>query len=107
MTELARVPMLTLNGKIINAFNTPEKVGKGGEVFDAKYRVQIMAEVVLQDGEKRIELVNLAVEDQKAYAVLTDKIISVPVGVYVMNGKSGFYALKGCKPQIFKGGANA
>lgn len=88
--------MLTLNGTVQNVFRTPEGHDKKtGEVIPAAERVQIMAENVLQNGEKRIELVTLKVEAGDAYRKLVGKQVRVPVGAFVAAGSVQFYALKG------------
>lgn len=88
--------MLTLNGTVQNVFRTPEGHDKKtGEIIPAADRVQIMAENVLQNGEKRIELVTLKVEAGDAYRKLIGKQVRVPVGAFVAAGSVQFYALKG------------
>jgi len=88
--------MLTLNGTVANIYESPKGVNKTtGESFGGQHRIQLMCENVLQNGEKRIELVDLMMEDVKPYETLLNKPVRVPVGVYVNGGKPAFYALKG------------
>lgn len=88
--------MLTLNGVVQNVFRTPEGHDKKtGEVIPAADRVQIMSENILQNGEKRIELVTLKVESGDAYRKLIGKDVRVPVGAFVAGNAVQFYALKG------------
>ena len=90
------MPMLTLNGQVINVFEQPAYTDKKtGEVSPAKHRVQIMAENMLQNGEKRIELVTLKVEHPDAYRALLGRSVRVPVGAFVSGNVVQFYALKG------------
>lgn len=50
--------MLTLNGIVQNVFRTNQTTDrKTGEIIPPSDRVQIMAENILQNGEKRMELV--------------------------------------------------
>ena len=56
--------MLTLNGTVANIYESPRGVNKTtGEAFGGQNRIQLMCENMLQNGEKRIELVDLTIED--------------------------------------------
>jgi hypothetical protein len=95
--------MLTLNGQIINVFDTPESMDKKtGEIREAKFRIQVMAENELQNGQKRFDLVNLSVERPELYKPLKGQNVRVPVGVFVSGTSVQFYALKGARPEIVK-----
>lgn len=88
--------MLTLNGKVANVFESPKSVNREtGEVQGGKSRVQIMAQNVLQNGETRLELVNLTVESIESYKKLLGRFVRVPVGAFVSSGAVMYYALKG------------
>lgn len=92
--------MLTLNGQVLNLFETPPFTDKKtGEVTPARHRVQIMAENMLQNGEKRMDLVNLTVDDVTPYKALQGRLVRVPVGVFAAGRDLTFYALKGHKPE--------
>ena len=87
--------MLTLNGIVQNVFRTDETMDrKTGEIIPAADRVQIMAENITKNGEKRIELVDLTIDEVAPYREAIGKPVRVPVGVYVASGKPAFYALK-------------
>jgi hypothetical protein len=95
--------MLTLNGKIINVFDTPESTDKkSGEIREAKFRIQIMAENELQNGQKRVDLVNLAVDQPGIYRPLEGQHVRVPVGAFVSGSSIQYYALKGAMPEMIK-----
>lgn len=86
--------MLTLNGLVQNCFDTPETVDrKTGEVRPAASRIQILAENILQNGQRRMELVTLKVKDSRPYAALVGKPVRVPVGAFVSGSAVQFYAL--------------
>lgn len=88
--------MLTLNGTVANIYESPKGVNKTtGEAFGGQHRLQVMCENTLQNGEKRIELVDLTIDDIAPYRASMGQAVSVPVGVYVNGGKPAFYALKG------------
>jgi hypothetical protein len=90
--------MLTLNGTVANIYEAPKGVNKDtGEVYGGQHRIQVMCENTLKNGERRIELVDLTVDDVVPYRETMGKPVSVPVGVYVAAGKPAFYALRGQK----------
>ena len=95
--------MLTLNGQIINVFDTPESTDrKSGEIREAKFRIQIMAENELQNGQKRFDLVNLTVGTPEVYKQLKGQNVRVPVGVFVSGSSVQYYALKNARPELVK-----
>lgn len=92
--------MLTLNGQVMNVFNTPEsKDGKSGEIRPAADRVQIHAENTLENGEKRFELVTLKVINGDSYRKIVGKQVRIPVGAFVSGKAIVYYALKE-QPQL-------
>lgn len=87
--------MLTLNGLVLNVFDTPESTDKKtGEIRPAATRVQLQAENTLENGQKRIELVTLKVLAGEAYRKLIGKAVRVPVGCFASGKSIVFYALK-------------
>ena len=87
--------MLTLNGIVLNVFDTPASTDKQtGEVRPAASRVQIQAENTLENGQKRFEMVNLKVADGEVYRKLQGKPVRVPVGAFASGGSIIFYAFK-------------
>lgn len=97
--------MYQLLGQVINVFDTPEKVDKKtGEVREASFRIQVMGEDELENGQKKMGLVDLKVNDPSLYRPLVGKRILQPIGIMVdFNQKKQItYALKGSKPQVLK-----
>lgn len=87
--------MLTLNGIVLNVFDTPASTDKKtGEVREAATRVQLQAENTLENGQKRVELVTLKVQAGEAYRKLLGKPVRVPVGCFVSGKAVVYYALK-------------
>ena len=100
-----KVNMLTLNGKIINAFTQPESVDKiSGEIREKKYKVQMLAKNEQQNGETRLDMVTLAVDCPDIYMKLQGQIVRIPVGVFADGRNIMYYALKGAKPEVAKQG---
>lgn len=87
--------MLTLNGTVANIYESPKGVNKEtGEAFGGQHRIQVMCQNTLKNGEIRVELVDLSVDDISIYQGSVGKAVTVPVGVFVNGGKPAFYALK-------------
>jgi len=87
--------MLTLNGTVQNVFAKPASTDpKTGEVRPATVNAQILAENILESGEKRLEMVTLKVHAGDAYRKLVGQFVRVPVGAFVANGSILYYALK-------------
>lgn len=87
--------MYTLNGIVQNVFTKAATVDKEtGEQRPATENVQILGENVLQNGEKKFEMVTLKVQAGDAYRKLQGKFVRVPVGMFVKDGQALWYALK-------------
>ena len=64
--------MLTLNGTLTNIFHTPAKTdAKTGEIRPASVSAQILAENILESGEKRFEMVTLHLSPKKIRGFLS------------------------------------
>lgn len=87
--------MLTLNGTVQNVFEKPEsKDRETGEIRPASTQAQILAENILESGEKRLEMVTLKVHAGESFRKLVGKFVRVPVGAFVAQGTIKYYALK-------------
>lgn len=87
--------MLTLNGTVQNVFTKPESTdAKTGELRPASDHVQILAENILESGEKRLEMVTLKVRSGASYRKLQGLSVRVPVGAFARGNEIVFYALK-------------
>lgn len=86
--------MLTLNGIVLNVFDTPASTDKKtGEVRPASTRVQIQAENTLENGQRRFEMVTLKVAKGEVYEKLVGHAVRIPVGAFVASGSILYYAL--------------
>ena len=91
--------MLTLNGLVLNVFDTPASTDrKTGEVRPASTRVQLQAENTLENGQKRFDMVTLKVNAAEVYRKLVGSHVRVPVGAFVANGSILYYALNNEAP---------
>jgi hypothetical protein len=87
--------MLTLNGTVQNVFSKPASTdSKTGEVRPASDHVQILAENILESGEKRLEMLTLKVRSVEAYRRLQGQAVRVPVGAFVSGSQIQYYALR-------------
>lgn len=87
--------MLTLTGQVVNVFVTPQGTNKDtGEIYGGLHRVQIMAENVLKNGSKRVELIDLTVDDPAPFQRLQGRQVRVPVGAFASGGSIRYFHLK-------------
>ena len=87
--------MLTLNGVVQNVFSKPASTDKtSGEVRPATDHAQILAENILESGEKRLDTVTLKVHAVDAFRKLVGQQVRVPVGAFVAAGNIQYYSLK-------------
>lgn len=94
--------MLTLNGTVQNVFAKPASTDqKTGEIRPASTHAQILAENVLESGEKRLEMVTLKVHAADAFRKLVGQAVRVPVGAFVNGSSIQYYSLKNeALPQV-------
>ena len=79
--------MFMLSGKLINIFETPKGKTKEGEEYGGDFKLQILHENTLRNGEKRADLVELAVSDTTPYRDKLNATVNVPVAVCVWQGR--------------------
>lgn len=92
--------MLTLCGSVARVFKAPDGKNKSGETYEGGYRVQLLAEVPLRNGEARLDLVTLSTDIPDRFTALQGEWVRVPVGVYAGSGGGvGFFCLRGTDPE--------
>lgn len=94
--------MLTLNGRIINVYQTPGGSTKDGKRFESQDRVQFQCENLLQNGQVRIELIDLNISRPEPFKALLNKPVSIPVGVFVSSGRIVYFAHPAAQPKEVK-----
>lgn len=85
--------MFVLEGKLINIFETPKGKTKDGEEYGGEDRIQVMHETMLRNGDKRVDLVDLAVDDVAPYREKLNGLVRVPVAISVWQGKLSIKAV--------------
>lgn len=83
--------MLKLEGRVINVYKAPDFTPTTGEKKAGGHKVQLMTDTHLKNGETKMELVTLTVENPDLYIVGEDAL--VPVGVFVRSGQIQFYGI--------------
>lgn len=91
--------MLTLSGQLINTFETP-KGEKDGKEYGGQDKIQILGEVVLQNGESRNDLINLTTHEKHFFEGMTGQKIRVPVSVFATGKSITYFIPKGSKPEL-------
>lgn len=93
--------MLLLEGKLQNTYLSPTGVNrKTGEEYGGQSRIQLLCELKLQNGEKKLDIVSLSVDDLQPYLSLADETIRVPVGVFSSGKGLSYYVPKGSVPEV-------
>ena len=93
--------MIKLEGTIINVFTQQGGTSKKtGEAFADRDKIQLMGELELPNGSIKHELIDLTVEDGKAYESLKNKRVSIPCGALASGRNVVFYVAKGATPKL-------
>lgn len=71
--------MIQLTGTLINTYKAPPRAGTEEPEKD---KIQIMGEVVLPNGETRMDLMTITVPNAAKYSDLKGTSVTVPVGVF-------------------------
>lgn len=82
-----------LKGRLMGLYRSPNFTNREtGEVVQGKTKVQIMAENVLKNGEKKMELFDISIPPEKASALheKVNKEIEVEVGYF---GNTTFFGI--------------
>ena len=94
--------MFTVMGKVVNVFDQPGQTNKEtGEISPTTPRLQMMGQMPVQNGEMRLEMITVKVEDKKTFTDLVNKTIRLPVGVFAPSkGQIIYFVPKGSKPEL-------
>jgi hypothetical protein len=93
--------MIELVGTLVNTFATPAGKNKKGEDYDSKDKIQLMGEFPMPNGETRMDLVTLTVEDLDSYLEFTGRKIRLSCGVMATGARSVlFFVRRGSLPKL-------
>ncbi len=94
--------MFTLTGQVVHVFEQPGRIDKEtGEVGKSSTKVQIMGNMPVKNGEQRLDMITLTVEDRKTYEELKKKTVRLPLGFFAPSkGQIVYYVPKGSTPEI-------
>ena len=94
-------PMFTLCGQVANVFVQPGGVSKKtGEEYDARDKVQILGEIPMPEGGKRLDLITLNTEDARLFQQAIGKRVRVAIGMYSVGKSVGYFTPRGAKPAV-------
>ena len=79
--------MFILSGTLINILKPRKAKRKKAKEYGGDFKLQILHENTLRNGEKRADLVELTVSDTSPYKEKLNAPVSVPVAVSVWQGK--------------------
>lgn len=92
--------MLTLCGSVVRVFEAPGGTDrKTGETYEGGHRVQLLAEIPLENGDSKLDLVTLSTDTPEVYRELGNRWVRVPVRAYATKTGVGFSALRGQSPE--------
>jgi len=93
--------MFTVSGTVINVFDQQGKVDQEtGVIGETTPRLQLLGNMPMPNGELRMDMITVKVENRKVYETLKGKEIRIPIGVFSPSkGQIVYYVPKGSKPQ--------
>jgi hypothetical protein len=94
--------MLTLRGRVVNVLRHQARTGRDGKEYPAYAQVQMMVEEPLQDGQKRLGVQTLSIDEPGPFEPLQGLEIQVPIGAYVRNGVLALFLQKGAVPEVIQ-----
>jgi len=92
--------MFTVSGKVINVFDQKGKVDEEtGEISPTTPRLQLLGDMPMPDGQVRMDMITVKVENKRAYEDLLGQDIRLPIGVFSPSkGQIVYYVPKGSTP---------
>ena len=91
--------MLTLKGKLINTFVSP-KGEKDGKQYGGQDKVQIIGDILLPNGETKVDMFTLTAHNVSDFKNYIGKDIRVPIGIFAAAKAITYYIPKGSKLEL-------
>ena len=99
--------MLQITGKVINVFTQDGGTSKDGKEYEERHKVQLMGEFALPNGDVKMDLMDLTIQDLTDWNDKQGKTISIDIGAFApAKGSIIYFVSKGSKPQV-RGAVNA
>lgn len=93
--------MLQITGKVINVFTQDGGTDKDGKEFAERHKVQLMGEVSLPNGDVKMDLMSLTIQDLEDWNDKQGKTVSIDIGAFAPSkGSIIYFVSKGSKPQL-------
>lgn len=92
--------MFTVCGQVINVFDQQGRLDKEtGEITPTTPRLQLLGNMPMPNGESRMDMITVKVDNKESYEALKGKDIRLPIGVFSPSkGQIVYYVPKGSKP---------
>jgi len=93
--------MYMISGKVVNVYKQPLGKTKDGREFGGEQRVQIQGDVILKNGEKKVDLVNLKAVKGQDMSPLIGTDVVLDAGYFISNGQAMWFLAdnKNLKPK--------
>ena len=93
--------MLQITGQVINVFTQDGGTSKDGTEYAERHKVQLMGQMPLPNGDLKMDLMDLTIEDLGDWNDKQGKTISIDIGAFAPSkGNIIYFVSKGSKPQI-------
>jgi len=94
--------MFTVCGQVIHVFDQPARVDREtGEKGEDSVRLQMLGEMPVQNGQSRMDMITVKIEDKKTFMDLKGKNIRLAVGAFSpAKGQIIYFVPKGSKPEL-------
>ncbi|MGP5408460.1 hypothetical protein ACTXPO_13800 [Psychrobacter celer] len=93
--------MLQITGKVVNVFTQEGGTSKDGKEYSERHKVQLMGEMALPNGDVKMDLMDLTIEDLTDWNDKQNKTISIDIGAFAPSkGSIIYFVSKGSKPQL-------
>ncbi|UYZ93668.1 hypothetical protein [Moraxella bovis] len=93
--------MLQISGKVMNVFTVEAGKDKDGKDYDERSKVQLMGHVALPNGDTKLDLMDLTVDDAVVWSGFVGKDIAIDIGAFAPSkGNIVYFVRKGSKPKL-------
>jgi hypothetical protein len=82
--------MLSLTGRLVHVFRSPDGISKEGEAYSGSWKGQILAAEGLKNGSERHKLFDLRTDSPGAFEGLTGQLVKVQVRAYALGRDVGY-----------------